>query len=337
MSEEILLSICIPSYNRFWSINRTLESIVKCKSDEFEVVILDNCSPMPIEESISVKDDRIHIFKRNAAVPGTNNIQDALLYGHGKYRMICLDKDMVLGEYLGDFLACLKAHPDLTGGFCKLNCKDLNMDNEYYSPKEMHEHVYRSSIAHPTGFFVRSDVISIEYERTKYDDRTSPYFANPYLFVLLLARAYSSGMGLYYKKPLVNNESLQEAVNTKSFSYSKKNDSLYFFPDKRIKQMDINFMHLNTLTVSKDVYDKTVLAVCFRAINEATYVYRTLMNDGIICEHYCIEKRYVNKSELEKYAQQVCDRILTTPYLTYSKDKRKKLAELTYFYGFELV
>ena len=335
MNEEILLSICIPSYNRFMNLNRMLESIVKCHSNEFDVIILDNCSPAPVEESISVKDDRINVFKRKTAVPGTNNIQDALLYGHGKYRMICLDKDMVLGEYLDDFLACLKAHPDLTGGFCKLNCKDVNTDNEYFTPEEMYEHAYR--IWHPSGVFIRNDVITVEKEQTKYYEKDSLYYANAYLFVLLLARAYSLGRGLYYKKKLITQESLREAKNTKSYSYLKENGNLYFFPNKRIRQMDIDFMHLNTLTVTEDIYNKMTFAICFRTIISATYDYRFIMNNDTLCCHYRVEKRYITKSELEKNARQVCDRIMTTPYLNYSKKERKKLADLTYFYGFELI
>ena len=45
----MVLSICIPSYNRLDELKKLLCSISKAKSDEFEVVVVDNGSSDDID------------------------------------------------------------------------------------------------------------------------------------------------------------------------------------------------------------------------------------------------------------------------------------------------
>ena len=61
----MLLSICIPSYNRFEKLDKTIREILRAETKKFEIVIVDNCSPRNIEEYITCIDDpRVRIVKR---------------------------------------------------------------------------------------------------------------------------------------------------------------------------------------------------------------------------------------------------------------------------------
>ena len=60
----MVLSICIPSYNRLDELKKLLCSISKAKSDEFEVVVVDNGSSDDID-FIKINDDRIRVIKRD--------------------------------------------------------------------------------------------------------------------------------------------------------------------------------------------------------------------------------------------------------------------------------
>lgn len=334
MGDEILLSICIPSYNRFWSVKKTLESILKCGSKEIEVVILDNCSPQNIEDEILIKDPRIHIYKQSAPVPGPNNVEESLDYGVGKYRMICLDKDMVHGEYLDEFLSCLRSNPNLTGGYCLLKSTNAGINNDFYPANDMYKHAYCGM--HPSGMFFRKDIVEKDREQTKYYEKKSVFYGNPFMFDLLLARAYSSGMCMYYKNRLITIERPEDSIKIQSFSFKKENNNLFFLPDNRIDQMEINFLHLKSLNVTDEIYNKTVAAICNRTMRQATYDYKSLMRNKMECHHYRLEMKDIPNDELKKNAKKTVDRILLTSYLTLSKTKREKVARSAYFHGYVL-
>jgi glycosyltransferase involved in cell wall biosynthesis len=88
----ILLSICIPTYNRSNYLKQTVESII-CQelfinSDEVEVVISDNCSEDSTEsiakEFIQLHPNKIIYFK-NSKNLSDKNFQLALSRGRGQY------------------------------------------------------------------------------------------------------------------------------------------------------------------------------------------------------------------------------------------------------------
>ena len=107
----MLLSICIPTYNRSAFLRRTLDSIISqpaWKSGDVEVVISDNKStddtPQIIAGFTALHPDRIRSFRHETALHPHDNFEFALRLGKGKFRKLHNDtllwQPLMLDEYL---------------------------------------------------------------------------------------------------------------------------------------------------------------------------------------------------------------------------------------------
>lgn len=102
------VSICIPTYNRADVLSQCLESIVNnvAFSDEFEIVISDNCSS-DLTQSLVLdyisKYKNIKYFRNDSNVGGDRNILLALERGSGKFLKLTNDYS-VFNEDSLDFL-----------------------------------------------------------------------------------------------------------------------------------------------------------------------------------------------------------------------------------------
>lgn len=100
MNNTILLSICIPTYNRAEYLNQTIQSIVNSDgfSDEVEIIISDNCSTDNTEKTVKLWIDKyknIKYFKQPKPTSiADQNFIDALSLGTGEY--LKLNNDTVL-------------------------------------------------------------------------------------------------------------------------------------------------------------------------------------------------------------------------------------------------
>ncbi len=149
----MLLSICIPTYNRGTFLRRTLDSIISqpaWKSGDVEVVISDNKStddtPLIIAGFTALHPDRIRSFRHETAIHPHDNFEFALRMGKGKFRKLHNDtllwKLQMLDEYLQLLRQYSAADVVLTPN-CKLAaaygkpvtvCRNMNdiLDNNSY-------------------------------------------------------------------------------------------------------------------------------------------------------------------------------------------------------------
>jgi abequosyltransferase len=91
-----LISICIPTFNRADLLDNTLKSIFNqnANSDDFEIVISDNCSTDRTEEVVGnflCLYSNINYTKLPTAIGADNNIVNSLSNGKGQYLKLCND------------------------------------------------------------------------------------------------------------------------------------------------------------------------------------------------------------------------------------------------------
>jgi glycosyltransferase involved in cell wall biosynthesis len=130
--KSILLSICIPSYNRG---HRALELVKKLLNmqtgrESIEILCSNNGSTQNVEgydELRKIKDSRFryHEFSENRQFLG--NINQLIKMSDGQFCMIISDEDMINEEQFGSFLFLLREHPEL--GLVKAETSD-QMDKE---------------------------------------------------------------------------------------------------------------------------------------------------------------------------------------------------------------
>jgi len=112
--KEPILSICIPTFNRYKNLAHTLESIVTADSfgDEVEVVISDNASTddtAKVAQDYASRYPNIHYFKNKENVRDSN-FTLALDRGTGEYKQLMNDNRLIGREALTYMLGAVKKH-----------------------------------------------------------------------------------------------------------------------------------------------------------------------------------------------------------------------------------
>ena len=118
-SNNILLSICIPTWNRGHRALESIKELMKLKYDsEIEFLVSNNGSKKTTEyydeiEKLSHSDSRITYFKFESNRGFFKNICNVLEIASGKFILLISDEDMVVNEILPQYMAILKNNSTL--------------------------------------------------------------------------------------------------------------------------------------------------------------------------------------------------------------------------------
>lgn len=313
----LTLSICIPSYNRFEKLNETIKKILECDSNDFEVVIVDNCSPRKIEEYINFDDKRIRIFKRDRAVYGAKNVGDAILFGKGKYSMLLLDKDCIDGNGLDDFIETLNKN-DVSGGYCELNSNNSNVEIVDRRTVELFGYLSK----HPSGDFYKMELLR-EYVAYKADLLEK----DPFPFDIYLAYCASKGKMMYYDKPFVCSalNDFSEDDEKGSLTFSKNAGNMYYFPKNRDEEYKVYVSCLNELELDKKTMEQVISSLYKRTLYSVTKGYRYIMRHPGICKHYHHNMESIGIIKMLHFAQEFRKIYYSEPCAGLNTQDKKKI------------
>ncbi|WP_194776386.1 glycosyltransferase [Pararhodonellum marinum] len=121
-TDQVKFSICIPAYkNRY--LKECIESILNQTCQDFELLLLNDDSPQPVEETFLQFDPkRIRYYKNETnvgAVRLVDNWNKCLFLAKGEYIMIMGDDDVLEPDYLEEFLNLMSKYPDLHVYHCR--------------------------------------------------------------------------------------------------------------------------------------------------------------------------------------------------------------------------
>ena len=287
----LTLSICIPSYNRFERLKKTIFNILKCKSDDFEIVVVDNCSSSDISKVINVEDKRLKIIKRDKPVDGTTNVNTCIMYGKGKYSLLLLDKDIIIGDKLSEFIETLNRN-DVFGGYCVINSNANN--EEIYTENALEKFGFLSK--HPSGNFYKMDML-----KNYVNQKKEKILLNPFGFDIWLTYCAQLGNMLLYDRPLIKSSlSKIDKNDKKSFTYSVKNDNIYYFPKNRIEQFMMYFECLFSYKIGRLRKIKNVFKLYYRTLGQISIQYKSIMADEKVCSHYGHATKHVTMKEINE-------------------------------------
>lgn len=112
------VSVCIPTFNGADYLCQAVESILAQNYQDFEIIIVDNCSTdqtATLVEGLQKKNDqRIRFYKNESNIGMAENFNKCLEYAQGTYiKFLCAD-DLLLPECLEQMAAALDAHHSVT-------------------------------------------------------------------------------------------------------------------------------------------------------------------------------------------------------------------------------
>lgn len=114
---NILLSICIPSYNRGNRALKIVENILSSNYDsEIEVIVSNNGSVKQKEgyEAIKQKkDSRVRYFEFDENQMFIGNVEQVLSMARGKFFTLCSDEDTLVFDDFPFYMEFLRTHPEI--------------------------------------------------------------------------------------------------------------------------------------------------------------------------------------------------------------------------------
>lgn len=293
-AEEVVLSICIPTYNRIRKTSALVNAILGHIGLDIEVVVVDNCSTDDTEVVLStIRDSRFKYLRNKEAIGGMPNILKSLTYGSGRYVLLCLDKDWVLPENIPTFIQRLK-QLDVGVGQCSLNSEEYLEDISYNAGLESMLHIAYTS-EHPSGLFIKNAILK---QRPIIESIVDKYKTFAFLPELLKAEVAVSEKAGRINMPFVFTETLEACE--KEVSHTYKGDNIYFFPKNIINRLTIYSENLFNLNISKN--DKIVVLkrLFVSLLNASTLGFKEVMKNKSICMHHGINTRHVSLFELVK-------------------------------------
>ncbi len=161
-------SICIPAYKSKY-LKACIQSILQQSLDNLELIVLNDCSPEPVEEIVmQFKDSRINYHKNPVNVGALNlvdNWNKCLSLAIGEFVVIMGDDDLLEPDYLEEFSRLIEAYPDLDVYHCRSRVIDDDGKTVMLTPSSpSYERVY-DSIWHRLRQY-RSNYISDYLYRT---------------------------------------------------------------------------------------------------------------------------------------------------------------------------
>ncbi len=112
------VSICIPTFNSENYLCQAMESALRQKGQDFEIVVVDNCSTdhtaTLIEDFQKRSDQNIHFYKNDRNIGFVGNLNKCLEYAQGEYiKFLCSD-DLLLPECIEYMASILDSHQSVS-------------------------------------------------------------------------------------------------------------------------------------------------------------------------------------------------------------------------------
>jgi glycosyltransferase involved in cell wall biosynthesis len=133
LSEEPLVTICIPTYNRPEMLRHSLQSVLRQSYRQLEVIVSDNASDTDTAAVVdSFGDDRVRVDRLDANIGLHGNMSRCLHLGTGKYRMMLPDDDLMLPGNVQSKVAFFETHPQV--GLVHSAFRHINSGSLPYGP-----------------------------------------------------------------------------------------------------------------------------------------------------------------------------------------------------------
>jgi glycosyltransferase involved in cell wall biosynthesis len=297
MKQNIVLSICIASFNHGDSLLRKINELLNNDNSEFEIVVSDNCSTdNTIELLEKITDDRFKLIRNRTNNGATSNYMRALSGGTGKYSMFMTDKDSLHHENLDVVIKNLKVM-EFSFGYFSLDYSGTDYTVEVVNDLQSCFERFAYLSKHPTGYIFKTDLLRHLDINVRF---CSPEVVGCFPFEFLCAELCQNlGCVLLNIPFCVTSKLILGNQSETSMSYSENARNLFFSPYYRFEMFEKYIRHLNGLKLRRKIRLKIILLLLRRAHHEAVFGYIDIIKSKPHRIHYKINDNAVkNYNEL---------------------------------------
>ena len=296
-----VLSFCIASYNKADLTEALVKLILTVKNDEFDIVVVDNCSSDDtIERLKAINSDRLTIVKNETNIGGAANTIKAPYCGNGLFSLYVNDRDLIYPEKIPAFIEFLKNNPGIQAGTV-----NRHKDNSYgqfkliESKDALLKYSYRTS--HPTGFFYNKRALSKVSMSEITDGILSVIDFVPLVHEYLFARLCCHGQIAVYNEVIwrstgneTHNKYVSGYVNLENVNIHKK----WFHPDDCLRRSKYSIQDALKLANDYNIkYSNEDLQLFLKSMLHyetgiGVWRYRTIMTTPSLAYHYAVPTRH---------------------------------------------
>ena len=288
ISKFPFVSICIPVYNTEKYIERAVLSIINQSSQDFEIIIINdfsNDNTLNIIKRLQKEDDRIRIVNHYKNSGVYNCRVEAALNANGKYILFLDPDDIILNQYLLEYLYNYNSHYNLDIIEFLVYRQNENKNFIYYPKNNRlnHNHNYKNNIIYQPEL---SDIIFFEPNTKKYDYIICRTIWNKiYRKELILKTIEYIGEEYYFNNNLiVADDTILNIINfhfAKNYSNIKIGGYLYNVRASSMSNGFININHRIKQNISYFLYFKLLYKYIKDFDKDRNFLYNEINIDKI--------------------------------------------------------
>lgn len=322
---NILLSVCIPTYNRKKELLEVINTVLSIERDDIDVVVTDNCSTDGTGEELKkIKDMRLKYYKNEEPIPPMNNITTAIFNGDGNYIFYCNDRDLIV---LPGFLALINLIEREEFAYIQTaNKGETTEESGRQGFNSENVVVYRNGFEslmnlphtlHPTGMVFNGKIMRKYLKKEDYFKYLK--CTDEFAFIMRDMLMYEGGKSAKFDCACWDVRPLSWFMNNKSGSVSGGNMP-DFYPEVQhfaVKDTLKQTLKINDYGMSEDEKIKVGIHV-LRYFYGRLMFYKAYMSRTLDTKRYGLKRRFVSTPEMvwafQKYFYQSMNYLMENEY-----------------------
>lgn len=308
LNENILISFCIPTYNRVDQLLELVELLLKIKREDIEVVVTDNCSTDDTNSRLHrINDRRLRVCKNTEPIPPFLNMIEAIFNGNGKYIFYCNDREIVYPDKIEEFIGFIE-NKEFAFVHVKQKSKWTRYNYNIFTSQFDSLNSQRCT-HHPSGMVFNGTLLRSRVDKNKY----KRYLKDHYTYSFLMRDVIQFGDSAIYDFGCWT----QRHPNFLRTNVSGSNPTkiLYYYPEisfMNIKDVFEQIFYENDYSLTWEQCQSLALYIIdFFANNIFSYKYYSMSKTE--SAHYNVLPKYVSYFEMKKYLDEyfkLIDRLL---------------------------
>jgi len=325
--DSIVISFCIPTYNRAECVKRSVMSILEIDSRHIEIVIVDNNSQDNTEQIIkSINDDRVCYYKNQTNIGAVCNIVRTINLAKGKWVFTLSDEDIVVKDTIDWIIKDLSMgkHSDtavLFGNITKTNGSYYKKYDDAFFLKG-DDAIFNVGFSHA---YLSGIIINKSFINCREIDGMTPESDGVYPHIIILTRACINGDAKTMNKDFI----IMMEPRAKTSYVEKPSDEVFAHPVNRLKEFKIFANLANDIISDNQLKIQKIESLYFQYLNASTYGWERVISSESSRSYLGLNNdiSFSFWRELDKYnfeVNQYFDEVITEPEI------RKALDEIIY-------
>lgn len=302
MRNEVILSICIGTYNREAYVKKLVEELLCIDRNDIEIVVNDNKSTDNTVESLNkITDTRLKVYTNDLNIGGPKNYLMSIYKANGKYALYCNDRDFIDINKI-EKLINLLYKKDYSCVYVKRQFRKTTGKLEIY--KKGYDALCNMEVKlHPTGFVFNREIIEKYVDMKKLINIETLYpFEHLMMEVIPYADAAMFDLGIY-----IQPEMKFFYKNKSGYTPATKDiniEDMWFHPYYDIKLFKEFMNHILELNNGYSDEEKSGVTISYaRILSMRIWEYKRKIWSRSFASHYSTSRRFVPTYKMLGYVK----------------------------------